>query len=152
MKRKILTISCKPTKTLIGGGKMDLKKKRICLNEEEAKIVYRVLFSDLCSTFRDFILSYYGLSNYYRKGALKEIEKELETERNIFRRIKKVLSKELSEIDRIAVGLAEEVSRKTLEKYANEDVCVSAFPAFNEAIHKEALYLLHLKKAKKAQK
>jgi hypothetical protein len=79
------------------------------LNKKEMEALYWLLYWELYSK------SHHAISvgcNW---------EKWLEIERNVFRKLKKKLKKKISEEEAIRLGLVEEVSKETLEKYAQID-------------------------------
>lgn len=101
------------------------------LNKKEMEALYRLLRSKLIC---DSYLIPEGL----------RWDEWLAVERNLFRRIKEKLGEKISEEDALIMGLADEVSKETLEKFASLD---SDKPLISrEPIAIMAVYLLKSKK------
>lgn len=82
------------------------------LTKIEAELVASLLYKSL---FKDILELE---AQYVRESDLpEEIKSKIETKRNLFRRLKKELGIVLEELDALYIGLLEEVSTETLNKF-----------------------------------
>jgi predicted secreted Zn-dependent protease len=85
------------------------------LEKEEMEILIEVIWKDLEQEVEELQASYTYLSK-----VPKEEKRKLEIKRNLFRRLKKELKITLREEDAILVGLTEEISPETLQKWVKK--------------------------------